>query len=43
MYIKRIENTQVNTLSKKPEYLSNKIYKLRVILKQDGNSLVFNK
>ena len=43
IYIKGIENTQADTLSRKPEYLSNKIYELRAILKQDSNSLVFNK
>ena len=43
IYIKRIENTQANTLSRKPEYLSNKIHELRVILKQDSDILIFNK
>ena len=42
-YIKGTENTQADALSRKPEYLSNKTYELRVILKQDGDSLVFNK
>ena len=43
IYIKGTENARANALSRKPEYLSNKIYELRVILKQDSDSLVFNK
>ena len=42
-YIKGIENTQADTLSRKLEYLSNKTHELRAILKQDSDSLVFNK
>ena len=43
IYIKGTENTRADALSRKPEYLSNKIHKLRAILKQDGDLLVFNK
>ncbi len=32
-YIKGIENARADALSRKPEYLNNKKYKLRAILK----------
>ena len=42
-YVKGIENARADALSRKPEYLSNKTHESRAILKQDGDSLVFNK
>ena len=41
-YIKGIENTRVDTLNRKPEYLKNKKHESRVILKEEEDSLVFN-
>jgi hypothetical protein len=43
LYVKGLENARVDALSQKPEYLSNKTYKSRAILKTDGDLLVFNK
>jgi hypothetical protein len=43
LYIKGLENAKADTLSQKPEYLSNKTYKSRAILKTDSDLLVFNK
>jgi hypothetical protein len=43
LYIKGLENTRADALSRKPEYLSNKTYKSQAILKTDGDLLVFNK
>ena len=41
-YIKGLENTRVDALSKKPEYLRNKIYPSYAILKAESDGLVFN-
>ena len=41
-YIKGLENTRADTLSKKPEYLENKTYPSYAILKADPDGLVFN-
>ncbi len=41
-YIKGIENTRVDALSGKLEYLNNKKYKSRVILRIEEDLLVFN-
>jgi len=43
LYVKGLENARADALSRKPEYLSNKTYKSRAILKIDSDSLVFNK
>jgi hypothetical protein len=43
LYIKGLENARADALSQKPEYLSNKTYKSRVILRADSDLLVFNK
>ena len=40
--IKGLENTRVNTLSKKLEYLENKTYLLYAIIKVELDRLVFN-
>jgi hypothetical protein len=42
LYIKGNENTRADILSRKPEYLENKIYELYTIFKQEGDSLIFN-
>ncbi len=42
LYIKESENARADTLSRKPEYLKNKIYVLRAILKSDKDDLTFN-
>ena len=41
-YIKGLENTKVNTLSKEPKYLENKTYPSYAILKIKLDGLVFN-
>jgi hypothetical protein len=41
-YIKGIKNVKVNTLIKKLKYFYNKKHELRVILKQEKDSLIFN-
>ena len=41
-YIKGTENTRVDTLSRKPEYLENKTYPSYAILKAKPDGLVFN-
>ena len=41
-YIKGLENTRADTLSKKPEYLENKTYPSYAILKAAPAGLVFN-
>ncbi len=41
-YIKGIENAQADALSRKLEYLNNKKHKLRAILRQEEDLLVFN-
>ncbi len=41
-YIKGSKNARANTLSRKPEYLENKTYVSRAILKSDGDDLTFN-
>jgi hypothetical protein len=41
-YVKGTENARADALSRKPEYLSNKTNESRIILKHDGDSLVFN-
>ena len=41
-YIKKTENTKVDTLSRKPEYLENKTYPSYAILKAESDGLVFN-
>ena len=41
-YIKGLENTRVDTLSRKPEYLENKTYPSYAILKVELDGLVFN-
>ena len=41
-YIKGLENTRADTLSKKPEYLENKTYPSYAILKVELDGLVFN-
>jgi hypothetical protein len=43
LYVKGLKNAKADALSQKPEYLSNKTYKSRAILKTDGDLLVFNK
>jgi hypothetical protein len=43
LYVKGLENARADALSQKPEYLSNKTYKSRAILKADSDLLVFNK
>ncbi len=42
LYIKGSKNARANTLSRKPEYLKNKIYVSRAILKSDRDNLTFN-
>jgi hypothetical protein len=42
LYIKGNENARADILSRKPEYLENKIYESYAIFCQEGNSLVFN-
>ncbi len=42
LYIKGSENTRANALSRKPEYLKNKTYISKVILKSDRDNLTFN-
>jgi hypothetical protein len=42
-YVKGSENARADALSRKPEYLSNKTHESHAILKQEGDSLVFNK
>jgi hypothetical protein len=42
LYIKGIENKRVDTLSKKLEYLSNKINESRTILRNNRDILIFN-
>ncbi len=41
-YVKGSKNTRADALSRKPEYLKNKTYVLRVILKLDKDNLTFN-
>jgi hypothetical protein len=41
-YVKGTENARADALSRKPEYLSNKTNESRAILKNDGDTLVFN-
>ncbi len=41
-YVKGSENARANALSRKPEYLENKTYVSRAILKSDGDDLTFN-
>ena len=41
-YIKGLENTRADTLSRKPEYLENKTYPSYAILKVEPDGLVFN-
>ena len=42
LYIKKIKNTRINILNKKPKYFINKIYKLKIIFKKKNNLLIFN-
>ena len=42
-YIKGTENARADALSRKPEYLQNKTHESHAVLKQDGDSLVFNR
>ena len=42
-YVKGSENIRADALSRKPEYQSNKTHESRAILKEDGDSLVYNK
>jgi hypothetical protein len=41
-YVKGTKNTRADALSRKPEYHRNKTYESRAILREDGDSLVFN-
>ena len=41
-YIKGLENTRADALSRKPEYLENKTYPSYAILKAEPGGLVFN-
>ncbi len=41
-YVKGSENARADALSRKPEYLKNKTYVSRAILKSDGDDLTFN-
>jgi hypothetical protein len=43
LYVKGTENARADALSRKPEYLSNKTHESHAILKQDGETLVFNR
>ena len=42
-YVKGSENARADALSRKPEYLSNKTHESRAILKEENDSLVFNR
>jgi transposase InsO family protein len=42
-YVKGTENARADALSRKPEYLENKTHESHAVLKQDGDSLVFNR
>ena len=42
-YVKGTKNARADALSRKPEYHTNKTHESRAILREDGDSLVFNK
>jgi hypothetical protein len=42
LYIKESKNARADALSRKPEYLNNKTYISRAILKSDKDNLTFN-
>ena len=42
LYIKGLKNIKANTFNWKLEYQKNKIYKLYIIFKKDGELLVYN-
>ncbi len=42
LYVKGSKNARADALSRKPEYLENKTYVSRAILKSDRDDLTFN-
>jgi hypothetical protein len=43
LYVKKTENAKIDALSKKLKYFFNKTHINYAVLKQNGDSLVFNK